>query len=94
MDQDKFRVALLLVYLPTLHPFFTQKNLTICGITPSHQRMSASLTPSFNVQEPNRHVSPGRLKSRGKGGDGLVEPAWNEPQSCQLRPRHRKGVIR
>ena len=79
---------------PPFTPFSPKKPNHLRLITPSHQRMSASLTPSFNVQEPNRHVSPGRLKSRSKGGDGLVEPAWNEPQSCQLRPRYRKGVIR
>ena len=37
--------------------------------------------PSFNVQEPNRHiVSFGGLQSRSKGGNGLIEPAGNEPE--------------
>ena len=52
---------------------------------PSSAAYAFLTAPSFNVQEPNRHVVSfgglqGRNKSRNKGGNGLIEPAGNEPE--------------
>ena len=74
--QYGFHIGSLLVYLPPSPPKKRPKahHHPIVNVKPR-------TAPSFNVQEPNRHiVSFGGLQSRSKGGNGLIEPAGNEPE--------------